>query len=242
MSNEEKKAGKSWLSSIASFVVESDEKPAAAQTPAQPQPQAMAAPAVPGQPVQYIAPLPINSMAPDPDMIAQLRDVVAKKPSAYSAFLEQAATFESIIPDETMRLRAAIASVLKSGSRTFEQISGSIDMHIADVEGQRVLFKGVSDQRRRTEVDAPKQRADQLHNQNVQIAQQIEQRQQEIQRLQEQAAQNDTETNQLLMQSQAAEADIGSVENRFGLSVDFVKNELAAKKQLLSTVGAPAAK
>jgi hypothetical protein len=236
MSNQEKKPGKSLWSSIASLVVETDEKPATAPEK-QPVQAAMAAPTVPGQLPTFVA--PVNSLAPDPDMIAQLQTVVTKKASPYSAFLESAATLDGIIPDETMRLRAAIKVVTGDGKRTFEQISSAIDMHISDVEGQRLLFKGAADSRRRSEVDAPKQRAESLRNQNVQIQSQVEQLEAQIARLRDQAVQQDAEASQLDAQAQAAEADISTNEHRFGLSVDYVKNELAAKKQLISTVGNP---
>lgn len=233
MSDQEKKPGKSLWSSIASLVVETDEKPATA-TPTQIAPQA-AVPASTNSAGTYI-PAIVNSMAPDPEMIAGLQQTVAKKPSPYSAFLESTQKLEGIIPDETMRLKAAIASITGDGKRTSDSILSAIDMHISDVEGQRLLFKGASDQRRRAEIDAPKARADSLRAQNTNIAANIEDLQKKIQAMQEQAMTNDSEAQTLDAQSQAANVDITSVENRFGLSVDWVKNELAAKKQLLSSV------
>jgi hypothetical protein len=233
MSDQEKKPGKSLWSSIVSSVIDTDEKPTPA-APKQIAPQA-AVPASTNAAGTYI-PAMVNSMAPDPDMIAGLQATVAKKPSPYSAFLESAGKLESIIPDETMRLKAAIASITGDGKRTADSILTAIDMHINDVEGQRMLFKGASDQRRRTEIDAPKARADQLRAQNTNIAANIEDFQKKIQALQDQAMTNDSEAQTLDAQSHSADVDITSVENRFGLSVDWVKNELAAKKQVLASV------
>lgn len=231
MSNESKGFGGKLWGAVKGALVETEPDTA---------PPKAAAPAAQPAPVEKLTlppvELPVNGMAPDPEMIAQLQSVITKKPSAYSAFLESVKTLE-FIPDEKMRLQAAIATTLREGKRTFDQIVSAIDMHIADVEGQRTLFKGVSDQRRRQEVDAPKQRAQLLRTQNEATAHEIERLQGEIAQRQQQMTDAVTEADQLDAQAAAAETDVGLVENRFGLSVDVVKTELEAKKQVLSQLG-----
>lgn len=78
---------------------------------------------IPAAPPGYVPPQHTNGAA-DPEVLAKLEAKLTKNcPPAYTAFMEQFENLRDVIPDESMRFKAA----LKASHTTTDQLVGALD-------------------------------------------------------------------------------------------------------------------
>lgn len=200
------------------------------------------------QPAKTLAPLPgaapvrptihnvISMPNVDPQMLEVLQKRIVSRPTAYTALLDHADAFSDVIPDENMRLQAAGKAVTKDGSRTTASILQAIDVHIADVEGERMRFKQTTDNQIQMKSGKLREQVVNLEKQNQNNASEIERLQAQIAKLQENSANNATAINDLTIQANQAESDIVATAESFERAVEYVKNDLTNKKSKLASV------
>lgn len=201
-----------------------------AEAPAQASPAPKAAAAAG---VAATAPKP---QSVDQDMLATLQKKISSRSTAYVTLIEAAQRLVSVIPDEPIRLKAAFAMVSGEGNRSVASITQAIDVHIADLEGERIRFKNASDAQTNVKSAALRKQADTLTAQSEGSTGQIERLQAEIAKLQEAIANNTAQCRDLIAQADQADAEIKSVSAAFDRTVDFLKTDLAAKKVSLSAI------
>lgn len=172
----------------------------------------------------------------DQEMLAALQKKITARSSPYVTLMEAAQRLATVIPDEPTRLRAAFAMVAGDGNRSVPSITQAIDVHIADLEGERIRFKNASEEQTSSKSTALRNQAASLLAQSAANTSQIERLQEEIKKLQDTLVKNAALTTDLNTQAEAAEASIKAVAMAFDRTVDFVKNDLTAKKLSLSSL------
>ncbi len=169
-------------------------------------------------------------------MLATLREKIASRSTAYVTLIDAAQRLASVIPDETTRLKAAFAMVSGEGIRSVASITQAIDVHIADLEGERIRFMQASAAQTNVKSAALRKQAEDLAAQSAGSSAQIERLQTEIARLQADSVKNTAQRRELTMQADQADTEITALSAAFDRSVDFLKADLAAKKAALSSI------
>jgi hypothetical protein len=165
----------------------------------------------------------------DPAMMSSLNDVVNGRKTPYTALLETAQSFATLIPDSNTRFKAAFVSL----KRPADDIVKSIDVHIADVDAQLVSFNG----RAQAELQA---KSGSLREQAAMLGRDTEAAKTQIAAIDAQRIQKITDNQgtaaTLDAQANSAEADIKGTMSRFEATVNAKKQELLGQKQTLSTL------
>jgi len=172
----------------------------------------------------------------DQEMLATLQSKIKSRTSPYVTLIEAADRLVSVLPDEPTRLKAAFAMVTGDGNRSVSSITKAIDVHLSDLEGERIRFKKTSDEQTILKSASLRDQAKNLHAQNVTNTSQIERLQADIAKLQDSIIKNTALCNDLNLQADNSEAEIKAVSAKFDRTVDFLKNDLAEKKHSLSTL------
>lgn len=217
-------AGASFFGALkkgASLFVQFDE-PEAAQTPT----------------TFKTAPRPVGSTsAPstsyDPAMLSSLSKAIMARKTPYTALLEASQKLEKVIPDETMRIKAAFATL---GDRSAPEVIQAIDVHVADLEGERLRFKQASERNVKDKSGTVRAAATAKESQLANNTARIQQLRDEANQLEQVNHNLTVDVSQLVTQADAAEADIRAVEARFNATVDFLKKDLASKKSGLDAL------
>jgi chromosome segregation ATPase len=189
-------------------------------------------------PVQPIAQPSVSgvvaSSAYDQDMYTSLQKTVMGRKTPYTALLESSEKLRSIIPDDTTRVKAAFVSA--ADGRTPADVLKSIDVHISDLEGERARFAKSSDQQIVQRCATPRQLAQEVVAQ-IDIANQaITDYETRIVNLKTDIENFTSKSQQMLQDAAAAETEIQQVSEKFNKTVEYAKNELAVRKQQLSTI------
>ncbi len=172
----------------------------------------------------------------DPEMLATLQKKINARSTPYVTLVDTAQRLVGVIPDEATRLKAAFAMVCGDGSRSAASIAQAIDVHLADLEGERIRFKNVSnDQMVGMAADLRKQ-ASALVAQGASNTAEVERMQAAIASLQSAMAKNAAQARELTAAADKSEADIKAVCLAFDRAVEFVKSDLVGKKAALSAL------
>ena len=169
-------------------------------------------------------------------MLVTLREKIGSRSTAYVTLIDAAQRLASVIPDETTRLKAAFAMVSGEGIRSVASITQAIDVHIADLEGERIRFKHASETQTDVKSAALRKQAETLSAQSAGNTAQIERLQTEIAKLQTDIVKNTAQCRELTKQADQADTEIASISAAFDRTVDFLKNDLAARKAALSSI------
>ena len=168
-------------------------------------------------------------------MLEALQKTINSRKTAYTALLEAASKLTNVIPNETQRIQAAFAMISGDG-RTLNNVIQSLDVHIADLESERMRFKATSDKQVSERCGAKTLSATALRESIKASQAEIDQLTQRIGTLTAQIHENDLKAADLERQAAADESEIRTVEDRFNNTVEFAKSDLANKKQQLATV------
>lgn len=202
-----------------------------------------AAPAQPAQAVAKPGTPPVKGPAPaapaypsvNPEMLEVLQKKISGRVTPYTALLENAETLKDVIPDETMRLNAAYKMVSKDG-RTVASITSAIDVHLSDLEGERMRFKQMTDKQIKDKSGALRGQAEAAEAAVNRAATDIERLEAQIAKLREEIVTNQQRSHELKQEADAAEADIINTANAFEATVEYVKQDLQNKKVSLGSL------
>lgn len=172
----------------------------------------------------------------DQEMLATLQNKINSRTSPYITLIEAADRLVSVIPDEATRLKAAFAMVSGDGNRSVSSITKAIDVHMSDLEGERIRFKKASDEQTMSKSASLREQAKNLAAQNVLSSGQAERLLADIAKLQDSIVKNTAMNNDLTLQADNSEAEIKAVSAKFDRTVDYLKNDLAEKKLSLSNL------
>lgn len=189
----------------------------------------------PPMPLPQMPGRPASSSTVDQDMVDILTAVSLKRQTAYTAFIEASKKLEAVLPDENTRIRAAFVTVNGEG-RSLEQMLQAIDIHAMDVDSEVDKFIRTAESNAKTEVDAVNLKANSLIKENDDIERQITDRQNQIADLTARKQENSTTSQNLFAQATDAEHKISSVKFEFTKAADYVRENLADRKAMLSAL------
>jgi hypothetical protein len=179
----------------------------------------------------YVAAPTVN-----PEMLHLLNKKVLDRKTPYTALLDASTKLEKVIPDADTRVKAAFTMISADGARSISSITQAIDLHVSDLEGERLRFKQSTEAQVTAKVASARAKAAQLTSSADSDRQQIEKLQQQITALQERIASSTAEAQQISNQADADEQSIRSIEQQFNDAVDFAKSELSSRKASLAAV------
>jgi hypothetical protein len=215
-----------WLDAIKNAVYE---------TPATP--SAPAAPPSTASVGTVSAPAPTILGAPtvNVDMVAAIRKAVFGRNTAFTQLLTASEALADVIPDPTMRLKAAHKT--GGAGRTGKQIADAVDVHLQDVDGEELRFKTMIDGKIQTEVGLIEQQAQQASAQATQASAEIEQLQQRIGGLQKLIGDLTTKAATASAEGATKRAELDGALGQFKLAANAVRMELnGSKSAILSTL------
>jgi len=179
---------------------------------------------------------PISGPSLNEEMLASLQKKITSRSSPYVTLVETAEKLAQVIPDDMTRIKAAFAMVGSGGGRTLQSITQAIDVHIADLEGERLRFKDASDKQIVAKSGDLRQQSTALVDKANEAASRIESLKSEIVSLEAFIDQNTAQARDLTTKADASEVEIKSVADQFNQAVDHLKTDLTAKKSSLSSL------
>lgn len=204
---------------------------------AKPQQQVAAAPAQTAQHAQVSAGSAPQAMQPaDNTFIEALRKAVKGRATAFTSLLAAADKLANIIPDPNTRLKAAYATVSGEG-RGLKEVIGAIDIHVADLEGQKLQFMSAVDNQRNAAIGSLESELNSIGPANQSAAQQIQAMTQQIQQLQELISKNTVRETEIKGKIAAEQARFTVSQQQFESALVLVKNELESQRAaIMSTL------
>jgi chromosome segregation ATPase len=194
------------------------------------QPQATATPAISGTPKSDPTP------QYDQEMLATLNSVITKRPTAYTALLEMAKTFDGIIDDNTMKIKAAFKAISQRENRSPRDVFQAIDIHTNDIDNERKRFQQASHQQVEKAVGEKRDRSEKLKSDAAQAKQRVDELKAEIEQLTNQSNESLQQADQLDHDAAIEEQKINEVCQRFEITAEYLKRDLADKKSQLSSI------
>lgn len=192
---------------------------------------APAAPAVNTAPMGQAPSVTVNN---NNEFVTALRNAIKARQTAFTALLAAADKLAGIIPDPTTRLKAAFATVSGEG-RGIREVLQAIDVHIADLESQRLQFTRAMDGQKQSAIGTLQAELDSLKPSNDSAAAQIQSMQQQIQSLQELMANNNTRAGELSAKIATEGARFTTAAQQFETALVLVKGELDGQKAAVSS-------
>ena len=190
------------------------------------------------QPSTTSTTVPIISPASALDLtiVDTLTKVITGRKTSYTALIDTAAKLVAVIPDETMRIKAAFTMVTSDGNRTIDSINQGIDIHLSDLAGESLRIKQASDTSNTTKVKSLRQSALQLSEENESNLRKISEFNQQITELESRRTENQNKIYELEKQANTAETEIKTINMKFEAALDYHKQDLLAKKQYFATL------
>lgn len=181
------------------------------------------------------APSILGAPVVNADMVAAIRKAVFGRNTAFTQLLTASEALADVIPDPTMRLKAAHKT--GGAGRTGKQIADAVDVHLQDVDGEELRFKNMIDSKAQTEVGTIDAQVQTATAQAQQAAQEIEQLSQRIAALQKLIGDMNTKATELSAQSVTKRAELDAAQAQFKLAANAVRVELnGSKSAILSTL------
>lgn len=217
----------SWLNKLKDAVYDAPPESAAQAAPTTASVGASAQPMLATQ--SFGAPV-VNT-----DMVAAIRKAVFGRNTAFTQLLSASEALADVIPDPTMRLKAAHKT--GGAGRTGKQIADAVDVHLQDVDGEELRFKNMIDTKAQTEVGTIDAQVQTATSQAQQAAQEIEQLSQRVGALQKMIGEMNTKATELSAQSVMKRAELEAASAQFKLAANAVRIELnGSKSAILSTL------
>jgi chromosome segregation ATPase len=176
-------------------------------------------------------PVPVVS---DNSFIEALRKAVKTRPTAFTSLLAAADKLANIIPDPNTRLKAAYATVSGEG-RGLKEVVGAIEVHIADLEGQKLQFMSALEAQRTAALGTLESEMNSIGPANQSAAQQIQSMTQQIQQLQELIARNTNREAELKGKITAEQARFTVSQQQFESALVLVKTELESQRSAITS-------
>jgi len=188
------------------------------------------------QPAAVSAPTPHHAIVVSPplvnsEMIKTISEAALTRPSEYVTFLGVAQKLAGVIPDETTRMKAALAT-----SHSPEAIVRALDVHIAEVDNQIGEFRKTLNAARTSEVLAPRNTVAEKTGENGRLAGEVKALEDRLAALNETVRKNNADIIALSAQADTAEAKIVSTENAFREAAVAVQRDFQARQSFLNSI------
>ncbi len=164
-------------------------------------------------------------------MVDAIKKVTYSRNTAFTQLIAASETLSDVIPDPTMRLKAAFKTT--GAGRTGRQIAEAVDVHLSDVAGEVRKFDTMIDGKMATEVGAIETNAAQAQRQLDQAANEIQSLSQRIQQLQSSMPDLQTKVSQAQIEVSQKRHELEGAKHDFKMAADAVVAELNNSKQAI---------
>jgi hypothetical protein len=180
---------------------------------------------------QTYAPMPTVNQA----MVDAIKKVTYGRNTAFTQLIAASETLSDVIPDPTMRLKAAFKTT--GAGRTGRQIAEAVDVHLSDVAGEVRKFDAMIDGKITTEVGAIEQSAAGSQRQLESATSEIQQLSQRIAALQQSMPDLQQAVSQAQGQVLTKRNELEAAKHEFKMAADAVAAELNnSKSAIVSTL------
>jgi chromosome segregation ATPase len=192
--------------------------------------------AVPTQPVRtvQVSAAGIPTVVADNEFVQVLRNAIKGRQTAFTALLAAADKLAAVVPDPTQRLKAAFTMVQGDG-RGVKEVLEAVEIHMADLTSQERQFDQAMERQKTTAVGIMQSELTNLQQSGPNIAQQIQQLQQQIHALNEQASRNAARSNELTAAISQEEQKLGFAKQKFATAMTIVQGELNGQKMTITS-------
>jgi len=181
------------------------------------------------------APSSFGASTLNADMVTAIRKAVFGRNTAFTQLLASSEALADVIPDATMRLKAAHKT--GGAGRTGRQIADAVDVHLQDVDGEELRFKTMIEQKLGVEVGALEQQSRNAAAQAVQFSSEIEQLQARVVSLQRDIGEMNMKASGLQHDATTKRAELDGAHAQFKSAAQAVRTELnGSKSAILSTL------
>jgi hypothetical protein len=179
----------------------------------------------------YVAAPMSSSPMIDPALLQHLQQVINKRRTPFTSLIEQSEKLRSIIPDDITRLKAAAVSV--GGDKA--SILQAVDIHMNDLDAEAGNFQRFSDSEANTKIGSLKAEAANRERTATDQDARVQALSQEIQQLQQSAAENRAAAAQATVNAGAEQAELDRKSAAFSSALNAVKSNLTTQKSVLSS-------
>jgi hypothetical protein len=175
---------------------------------------------------------PITSGAPsvDPEIMQFLQAKIGARRTPFTSLLESSEKLRAIIPDDITRLKAAAATT--AGDKA--AILQAIDIHINDLDTEALNFQRFQDGEAKSKVEAFNTSGDGALQDAAEADKRIGELTQEIQHLQQRAADQRSASAQAKQSAAAEQAELDRKSAAFTLALNAAKSSLLQQKNVLN--------
>jgi hypothetical protein len=201
-------------------------------------PQAPATVSTLKQPIQGVAATPGVNIQPsvNTDMVDSIRKVTMSKNTALTAVLNAADLLTDVIPDPTMRIKAAIKT--SSGGRTPKQIVDAIQIHVSDVDGEEMRFQRMIETKTQTEIGGMQSEISASQARATAIAQEIEALHKRIADLGVESNTITQRQSELNSQIAVRTSELQRAQVEFATAANVVRAELESHRNVIASIQA----
>lgn len=196
-----------------------EDESAVAQAAASPKP------AAPG----FTRPIPSVNQ----EMVEAIRKPTLARKTPYTALLEASEKMAGVIADPTQRLKAAYAMI--ADGRSVDQITKAIDVHIADVDGEKLRFKQAADKVRSSELGALQNKVQSLQTTNSSLEEEVVRLAKRIDEARQSIATNNQTLAQLSSDLSIKESEFAQREAEFDAAATLVRTELENQRRSIQS-------
>jgi predicted nucleic acid-binding Zn-ribbon protein len=176
----------------------------------------------------------VQTAASNNEYIGLLRQALKSRITAFTNLLTAADKLQNVIPDPSMRLKAAYEMV-KAEGRGLTELLQAIEIHAADLASQERTFMNAAETALGTAINAMERELQSLEATNTSARQQIESFQQQIATLNTTIANNSGRQVELSNQIATERARFDSNKVQFNSALATVQAELASQKTIISS-------
>lgn len=168
-------------------------------------------------------------------MVDAIKKVTYSRNTAFTQLIAASETLSDVIPDPTMRLKAAFKTT--GAGRTGRQVAEAVDVHLSDVAGEVRKFDQMIDNKMTIEVGQIEGQATQAQRQLESASSEIQSLSQRIQQLQSSLPELQTAVSQAQLQVSQARNELEGAKHEFKMAADVVTAELNnSKSAIVSTL------
>lgn len=168
------------------------------------------------------------------EFVTALRNAIKARQTAFTALLAAADKLANIIPDPITRLKAAFATVSGEG-RGIREVLGAIEVHIADLESQRMQFSRALEGQKQQAIGTLQHELDNIKPANDSAMAQIQSMTEQIGQLQQLVQNNNLRAGELQTKIATEGARFTASAQQFETALVLVKSELDGQKAAVTS-------
>ena len=168
------------------------------------------------------------------EMVDMVKAKAIERKTPFTALLESSDKLIKVLPDQKVRVQAAMAIVMGEG-RTLQQILQAIDVHMSDIDGERLGFLKATEAKQKQDLGDITNQIN-ITNQQVETSKTLSQQYKlKIAELDQETVIANENLVKLNTDLAAKTTEFDTITAQFETAVKIVKNELVDQKSLINS-------